>query len=256
MMRRVGAVLVWDLQQGLHNRFMRVFALACLGGGSALLAAAPGREVLPMLLIQTILLLGSLFALLIGWGSGQQTRSQGPFLFAQPVGAGELILGQWLGTGTWCVLLLLLFMAPAGLRAGMPQTLAALGALAVGLVSVCVLGGLVLGLTMAPVSGLLAVLLAWVVAVAGWELGLLLLADTTTIRESPELFLGLLLINPAGTFRVAAMVGLEAVPFDAEELQTGRLVFEHIGWVASGVFAGWLAVLLASGRHIVGRQER
>lgn len=255
-MRRVGAIMLWDVQQGLRNRFMRVFALACLGGGSALLAAAPGREVLPMLLIQAVLLVGSLFALLIGWGNGQQMRAQGAFVFAQPLSASELITGQLLGTGSWCVLLLLLFMAPAGLRAGMPQTILGLAALAVGLVSVCVLAGLVIGLATAPVSGLLAVLLAWVVAVAGWELGLLLLAQTTAVGESPELFIGLLLLNPAGTFRVAAMVGLEAVPFDAEELQSGSLVFEHIGLVAFGVFAGWLAVLLGSGIRIVDRQER
>jgi hypothetical protein len=254
-MRRVGAIMLWDVQQGLRNRFMRVFALACLGGGSALLAAAPGREVLPMLLIQAILLLGSLFALLIGWGNGQQTRSQGPFLLAQPVTPGEWIAGQLLGTGAWCLVLLLLFMGPAGLRAGMPHTLAALAALAMGLVLVCVLTGLVIGLSAAPVSGLLAVLLAWVVAVAGWELTLLLLSQTTAVGETPELFIGLLLLNPAGMFRIAAMVGLEAVPFDAEELQTGSLVFEHIGLVATGVFGGWLALLFASGARILNRQE-
>ncbi|MFW5925858.1 MAG: hypothetical protein ACOC9T_01315 [Myxococcota bacterium] len=255
-MRRIGAIMLWDVQQGLRNRFMRVFALACLGGGSALLAAAPGREVLPMLLIQAILLIGSLFAMLIGWGNGQQTRAQGPFLFAQPVSAGELIVGQLLGTGGWCLLLLLLFMSPAALRAGMPQTLAALAALGAGLVLVCVLGGLVIGLAAPPVSGLLAVLLAWLVAVAGWEVGLLLLTETTPIVEAPELFIGLLLLNPAGTFRIAAMVGLEAVPFDAEELQSGRLVFEHVGVAATAIFAGWLALLLGSGIRAVSREER
>lgn len=254
-MRRVGAIMLWDVQQGLRNRFMQVFALACLGGGSALLAAAPGREVLPMLLIQAILLVGSLFALLIGWGNGQQTRAQGPFLFAQPVSAGELMVGQLLGTGAWCLLLLLLFMGPAGLRAGMPHTLGALAVLAAGLVLVCVLAGLLIGLVAPPVSGLLAVLLAWLVAVAGWELALLLLAEATVLGEAPEVFIGLLLLNPAGTFRIAAMVGLEAVPFDVEELQSGRLVFEHIGAAAAAIFLGWLALLFAWGRRFVHRQE-
>jgi hypothetical protein len=253
--KRTGAILLWDVQQGLHNRFMRIFALACVGGGAALLAAAPAREVLPMLLIQAILLVGSLLALLIGWGNGQQAQAQGPFLFAQPVSAGDLIGGQLLGTGAWCVGLLLLFMGPAVVRVGMPKTLAVLFGLGVGFVAVCVLAGLLIGLLAPPVSGLLGVLLVWVVAVAGWDIALLMLAQAVPMERTPGLFVALLLINPAGAFRVAAMVGLEAVPFDADELATGRVVFGHIELFAGAIFAGWLALLVAIGARLLDHQE-
>jgi len=252
---RVATIFMWELRQGLANWFLRVFALACVAGGSALLAAAPGRDVLPMVLIQVILFFGSLFAMLVGWASGQQARREGAFLFAQPVTVSERLTGQLGGASTWCAALLLLFMTPAAVRAGMPATLLELGALSLGLMVVCVLGGLVLGLSVTPVSGLLAVLLAWAMAVAGWEVGLLLLSDAVWVQQTPAVFIALLLVNPAGAFRIAALVGLDAVPFDASELETGRWVFEHIGFVATGVFVAWVAALWAVGVGLVGRAE-
>ena len=254
-MSRFAAIYLWDLMQGLGNRFLQVFALACVLGGTALLAASPGRETLPLVLIQAVLFFGSLFATLAGWGSGQQARAEGPMLFAQPLGAGELLAGKLAGTGTWCLLLLVLFMGPAAAAAGLPGTIAALAALAVGLMLVCVLAGLIIGLLATPVTGLLAVLLAWAVAVAGWELALLVLSEAAWLEQSPGLFVALLLINPAGVFRVGAMLGLEAVPFDAAELETARFIFEHIWLTAAAVFALWLALLGVVGRWAVARQE-
>jgi len=253
--RQVAAIYLWELTQGLQNRFLQVFALACLAGGAGLLAAAPGADVLPLVLIQAILFFGSLLALLVGWSSGQQVRGQGPFLFAQPIGSSELIVGQLLGTASWCALLLLLFMGPATVNAANPGALLALAGLAIGFTLVCVMGGLVIGLKAAPVSGLLAALLAWAVAVAGWELGLLLLAELAWIQQSPAVFLSLLLANPAGVFRVGALVGLDSVPFDAAELETGRWVFQYVEWVALVIFAAWLVVLGAVGTWAVHRQE-
>lgn len=254
-MKRVAAVYLWDLTLGLRNRFMQVFALACVLGGTALLAAAPDHEALPLVLIQALLFFGSLFACLAGWGSGQQTRDQGAFLFAQPIGAGALVTGKLLGTGTWALALLLLFMGPAAVRAGMPGTLAMLGALAAGFLVVCLLAGLWIGLVASPVSGLLGVLLAWAVSVAGWEVGLLVLSDAAWLERMPGLFVTLLLVNPAGAFRVGAMVGLEAVPFDAAELETGRAVFERIGLVAGGIFVSWAAALFVGATWGVRREE-
>lgn len=253
-MNRMLTICHWDMMQGLRNRFLQVFALACLLGGSALLAASPGPETLPLVLIQAILFFGFLFAILVGWGSGQQARAQGAFLFAQPFYPAELIAGKLLGTGSWCLLLLLLFMGPAAVRAGIPQTLLMLSVLAWGFLLVGVLAGILIGVSAAPVSGLLAALLAWAVAVVGWELGLLILSETAWIARTPSVFVMLLLANPAGAFRVGTMVGLDTVPFDATELETGRFVFEHIVSVTAGVFALWLALLFGIATWRVGRE--
>ena len=254
-MSRFFAIVRWDLMQGLRNRFMQVFALACVMGGSALLGAAPGRETLPLVLLQVLLFFGSLFAFLIGWASGQRARDQGAFLFAQPIGAAELVGGKLVGTGSWGVLLLALFMGPALLRAGMFGTILPLMALTVGFLLVCMLAGLGIGMIAAPVTGLLAVLLAWAVSVAGWELGLLLLSGARWIEPMPWLFVGLLLLNPAGAFRIGAMVGLDSVPFDAEGLETGRWLFENIVPAALGLFALWTAGLFAAITRMVDRLE-
>lgn len=254
-MSRLLTVLRWDLAQGLQNRFLQVFVLACVMGGTALLSAAPGPETLPLVLIQAILFFGSLLALLVGWSSGQQAREQGAFLFAQPIGAAEMVAGKLLGTGAWCLVLLLLFMGPSLLRAEMPGTLLALGGLSLGFLMVCVQAGLLIGLLVSPVSGLLAALLAWVVAVAGWELGLLILAQSEWVARSPGLFVGLLLVNPAGAFRIGAMLGLETVPFRADELETGRFVFSHIKFVVMSLFAFWTTLLFWVASRRAARQE-
>ncbi len=254
-MSRLAAVYLWDLMLGLRNRFVQVFALASVMGGSALLAAAPGRETLPLVLIQALLFFGSLFAFLIGWGSGQQARNQGAFLFAQPIGTTELVGGKLLGTGSWCLVLLGLFIGPAAMHAGMLDTMLPLAGLAIGFLFVCMLGGLVIGLAAAPISGLLAVLLAWAVSVAGWELGLLVLSEAAWIEHVPWLFVTLLLVNPAGAFRIGAMIGLEAVPFDADELEAGRWVFEHIWLVATGIFTLWVMALFTGMTAWISREE-
>lgn len=253
-MNRTMIICHWDMMQGLRNRFLQVFALACLLGGTALLTASPGPETLLLILIQAILFFGLLFAILVGWGSGQQARAQGAFLFAQPFRPSELVLGKLLGTGSWCLLLLLLFMGPAALRAGMPGTLVMLTALAWGFLLVGVLAGILIGVSAAPVSGLLAALLAWAVAVVGWELGLLVLSEFSWVARTPSVFVTLLLANPAGAFRIGAMIGLDTVPFDAAELETGRYVFEHIVPVTVGIFAIWLTMLFGIAAWRVGRE--
>ena len=254
-MRRFLAIVRWDLMLGLRNRFMQVFAVACVLGGLALLIAAPGREALPLVLIQVLLFFGSLFAFLLGWGSGQQARHQGAFLFAQPIGMGELVGGKLLGTGTWAIVLLTLFTGPVVVRAGMLETMLPLVALSVGFLLVCMLAGLGIGLVAAPVSGLLAVLLTWAIVVAGWELGLLVLSEAAWIEPVPWLFVALLLVNPAGVFRIGALIGVESVPFDTDGLETGQWVFSHIMLVAMSMFAVWAAFLFAIFRRWAGRQE-
>lgn len=254
-MSRLLTIFRWDLMAALRNRFMQAFAFACVVGGSALLFAAPGRETLPLVLIQALLFFGSLFAFLIGWGSGQQARQQGAFLFAQPIGTSELVAGKLLGTGSWGIILLALFMGPAVLRSGMVETMLPLIVLAIGFLSVCLLAGLGIGLLATPVSGLLAVLLAWAMSVAGWELGLLVLSEAAWIEATPWLFVTLLLVNPAGAFRVGSMIGLESVPFDTEGLETGRWVFEHITLVALALFAIWAVMLFATIARGIDRQE-
>lgn len=254
-MRRLVAVCLWDLTLAVRNRFLQALGLVAVMGGTVLLSAAPGPETLSMVLIQALLFFGSLLAFLVGWGSGQRAREEGAFLFAQPISAGELVVGKTLGTGSWCLLLLLLFMGPAILRAGVPGTLLALGALTIGYTLVCLIVGLFIGLVAPAVSGLLAVLLAWVVVVAGWELGLLVLSDAGWIEHVPWLFVTLLLINPAGMYRIGALVGLDSVPFDTSELETGRIFFEHIWGTAAVVFSIWIVGLLTLTIWRVGREE-
>ena len=127
--------------------------------------------------------------------------------------------------------------------------------LPIGFLLVCLIAGMGIGMLAAPVSGLLAVLLAWAMSVAGWELGLLVLGQAPWIENAPWLFLGLLLINPAGAFRIGAMIGLDSVPFSADGLETGRWVFEHVSLVAIAIFAAWIVALFAIVVRKLDRQE-
>lgn len=254
-MKRLAAIFRWDLLLGLHNRFVQIFALACLAGGMVIVAVSAGQQMLPLALMQALLFFGSLIGALIGWGSGQRARTQGAFLFAQPLTPLEITLGKLAGTGVWCILLLLLFLFPAIVAGGTPGSIGVLAILATGFLLVYVLVGLLIGLVAAPVTGLLAVLLAWGISVAGWELGLLLLSDMSWLQQSPGVFVGLLLLNPAGAFRVSSLIGLDTVPFDAAELEHGRVIFENIVPFTMGIFLIWLAGLTAAAAWGVRRQQ-
>lgn len=252
---RAWAVALWDLQLGLQNRLLHVLAAVGLAAGLALLALAPDPDPVPMLLLQVLLFFGSLFALLMGWTSGQQARDQGAFLFAQPVRGRELVLGKLLAMAAWCVCVLVLVTGPVAVGYGLLAPLISLATLAFGLLLVAAAAGLVIGIAARPAPGLLGALGAWVVAVAGWEVGLIFLADFPGIADVPAVFVGLLLLNPAGAFRVAAMVGLEAVPFDTDGLGLWGGVFDSIGAVAAGLFGLWLVALVVGGAWVVRRQE-
>lgn len=254
-MSRAWAVALWDLQLGLQNRLLHVLAAAGLAAGFALWALAPDPDPVAMLLLQVLLFFGSLFALLMGWASGQQARGQGAFLFAQPVRGWELVLGKLLAVAVWCAGLLVLVTGPVAVGFGLLAPVASLAALAFGLLLVAAAAGLVIGIAARAAPGLLGALGAWAVAVAGWEVGLIFLADVPGIADVPAVFVGLLLLNPVGAFRVAAMVGLEAVPFDTEGLGVWGGVFDSIGAVAAGLFALWLLGLVLGGAWTVRRQE-
>jgi len=254
-MRSLLLVAWWDLAQGLRNRFLAVFAVGCLFGGGAVLGAGLDAANLPLVLLQGILVFGTLLAALVGWSSGQHSRAQGALLMAQPLGPAALLLGKVAGNGIWLVALLLLFLAPVlvlGPGRSDAARLAVLGS-AVLLVFMCI--GIGIGLLMRPVAGLLAILGCWIAAIAGWELLLLALARGEWMRQQPGLFLALLLANPAGAFRIGALVGLETVPFHADELRVGRAFFLHPIAGAIAVCTAWCAIALLAARFVLARRE-
>lgn len=252
LVRGAWSVFLWDLQVGLRNRLLRAFGLATLLGGALLPLVVPGAEALPSVLVLVTLFFGPLFAVLVGWASGQQARAQGPLLFAQPVRPSGVVLGKWAAAGVWCAGLVLLGVAPGAARFGAFDTLVPLAALAVGLVLVFALAGLTVGLVAEPVAGLLAVLFVWGLAIAGWEIGLAWIADAGWLTGLPELFVVLVLANPAGAFRVGALVGLEIVPL---ELGGFGGPLRHSVAVAAWVFVAWAAGLYALAVRMLGRQE-
>lgn len=254
-MSRIRAVLLWDLGRGLGNRLFRVAAAAALGGGTLLLLVAPGPEAVPVTALLALLFFGTLLSILIGWASGQRTRDLGPFLFAQPVSPGELLAGKLAGTGLWSLALLVLFLIPSIVFGGDPVTLVAVGALAAGVLLVFVLAGLVIGLAAGPVSGLLSVLLLWGASVVGWEAALAVFAGAGWLSGAPALFIAALLANPAGAFRVGALVGIDGVPFDVEGIDAWGWLFGQIELVAASIFLLWLIVLFRVGVVTLRRQE-
>lgn len=254
-MSRASAVALWDLQLGLQNRLLHVLAVAGAVTGIALWALAPGPDPVPMLLLQVLLFFGSLFAVLVGWASGQQARHQGALLFAQPLRARELVAGKLAAMAVWCLALLVLVTGPAAVGFQLHGPILSLASLAFGLLLAAAAAGLLIGLAAEPVAGLLVALLAWAIAVAGWEVGLVFLTDIPLVDQLPGIFVALLLVNPVGAFRVAAMILLETVPFDTDGLGVWGGVFAHIGVAAAVVFVVWVVALLVVAAQTVRRQE-
>jgi Cu-processing system permease protein len=243
-MRAVVIILHKELRDGLRNRWLWLFA-AALGGlalalGGLALADDAGRVGFSRTLaglINLVLLLTPLMGLALGAQciAGERERRVLPYLLAQPVGRGQVLLGKYLG-------LALALGAALGLGFG----LAALALAAVDVALYLAVAGLafLLGLVSLSLGLLVSVLarrmaVAFGVAVFGW-FGLVLLADlglmgtALVLRLRADAVFLLALVNPLQVFKVAAL-GLVRPSLD---------VLGPAGLYGTATFGVWLTPLL------------
>jgi Cu-processing system permease protein len=257
--RTVLVLLQKELRDGLRNRWLWLFALAfgalAFALGSLALADAGGTLGFSRTmtgLVNLTLLLVPLLGLALGAQSlsGERERRTLPYLLAQPLSRGELLLGKYLGLALALGAALGLGFGVAGLTLassrpdpGVYLALAGL-ALLLGMLSIS------LGLLVSVAARRTAVALG--VALFVW-FGLVLLADlglmgtAAALRLRADAVFLLALANPLQVFKLAALMIIRP---ELDVLGPAGLygVYQFGPWLAPllvGMLAAWAILPLA-----------
>jgi ABC-type transport system involved in multi-copper enzyme maturation permease subunit len=211
------AVLLREFRAAVINRYFQVFAvLGILAGvSSAIFAEESGAIV--FFIMQIALYLVSLLALLAGVSSAQSERSEWPIMFSQPVARRTFIFAKFAAYLAIFGGVLLFLFIPA-VFAGSPS----LRSVAILYFQTLLLAAafLALGLTCGffahdRAQALIIGISAWLVLLFGIDLIALFAARWSTVQTIPDIWVGLLMLNPLDAFRVHALFALEQIPAEA-----------------------------------------
>ena len=240
----------------LQNRFVQAFALIGVGGSTVLSLFASGPA-LPFALLLFWLYVVPLFGLLIGVSAAHEELEEQPFLMSQPVGRFTYGAGKFVALVASLGVVLAAALVPAALAAGRVGPLLLVGALGLALALVSGSGGLAIGQSTASrTRGLIAALLAWIGALALYDLLALSLSGIGFVQDWPSLWAGLLLLNPLDAVRLTGLFSLGDVPFSVPgghawvEAMTAWLP----AWVG-GLTLVWTGALLWTARRQIERRD-
>lgn len=240
------ALLRREVTTTFHNRFVQIFAIIVLGGGSAVAALSGRPEAVPFGLLLLFLYVVPLFGLLIGVSAAHEERDERAFLWSQPIPRAAFVMSKAVVLTGALVFVLLVALVPAGMAAPSFGALALLWGLGSVLALVSVSGGVAVGqYTASRARGLMAVLVLWFGAFALYDAAALGLSGIEVVQGWPGLWVGLLLLNPVDAVRLAGLFGLEDVPFTApgEAAWIADLMTWMPAWVAVLAIA-WTALAL------------
>lgn len=252
-----------ELRDARRNRWLHLYAasfallalaLAWVGTGSSFGAGVASLGRTGASLVNLVLLLVPLLGLVLGALALAGERDRGTLLclLAQPVVAGEILAGKFLGLAAALVAALSFGFGVAGAviawNAGAAEVGSYLGL--VGLAFLLATASLGLGflisvLSRAAAAAVGTALFAWLLLVFLGDLGVM--ASAVTLRFDVETLLGLALLNPLEVFRVAAVLVLQG---GGEALgPAGTFAVDSYGRALLpflvGLLALWTAVPLA-----------
>lgn len=251
------AVVGRELEAAVLNRYLQVFTLLAIGGGlaAAFISATPAAA--PMLILQIALYFVSLFALLIGTSSARAEREEWPLLFAQPISRSTFFLGKTIALTLLFAALLALLFLPALFVRPHASELAFLYSHSLLLAVVFLSLGLSIGfLARERVQGLVIGLSAWLLLLVGVDLGAFLLAQTNLLQRWPDIWSGLLMLNPLDSFRINGLFSLEKIPAESigeTSLTNWWVTHPGLWFLLIGVV--WVAALLTLTARVVRRWE-
>jgi hypothetical protein len=241
------AVLLREFRDALINRYFQVFSVLSLLGGAAAFVLSEDTHSIAFLILQVSLYFVSLFALLAGASSAQAEREEWQMLFAQPVPRAAYIIGKFIAyLSIFSAVLVLLFLP--GLVAGSgAQRIAMLYLQTLLLAAAFLAVGLAAGfLAHDRAQALIAGVSAWLLFLFGFDLVALFAARWDFVQKFPDLWVGLLMLNPLDSFRIEALFALEQIPAEAaNKTPLASWWIGHAGLWFSMVAAFWTVALVA-----------
>lgn len=241
------AVLQREFRDAFINRYFQVFAVLSLLGGLAAIIFSEDTNSIAFLILQVALYFVSLFALLAGASSAQAEREEWQMLFAQPVPRAAYVIGKFTAyLAIFGAVLLLLFIP--GLFSGSGMHRIAILYLQTLLLAAAFLAvGLAVGfLARDRAQALIVGVSAWLLLLFGIDLIALFAARWSSIQSVPDLWVGLLMLNPLDSFRIEALFTLEQIPAEAaNKTPLANWWISHAGLWFTVIAASWSAALVS-----------
>jgi ABC-type transport system involved in multi-copper enzyme maturation permease subunit len=240
------AILLRELHSALVNRYLQIFSVLALGCGIGAVFLSEAEHAPIFFVLQVALYCVPLFALLAGVSSARAEAEEWPILFAQPVPRTGWLLAKFAAQWALFAVVLLLLFGPALCFGAPAAPLARL------FVQTAVLGGVFTALGSAAgifaherVQALILGISAWLGALVGLDLLALGAAQWSTLQKLPDLWVGLLMVNPLDAFRIQALFAMEQIPAEAaNKTPLAAWWLEHAGLWFLLVAAAWAALLL------------
>ena len=210
------AVLLREVRGSLSSRYLQVFCAIALAGGIAAVAFAEETTSASLFILQLALYCVSLFALLLGVNSARAESREWPLLFSQPVARGAFLLGKFFALLAIFATALLLLFLPALCTPARSLQLVQLYIFTVELTAIFIALGLTSGfLARERVQGLIVAIVIWLVFLVGFDLIALFAARWPLLQKVPDVWVGLLMLNPLDAFRIQALFAMEQIPAEA-----------------------------------------
>jgi ABC-2 type transport system permease protein/Cu-processing system permease protein len=212
----VRALFGRELRAALINRYLQIFCALGLAGGIAAAIFSEDAGAAANFHLQIALYFVSLFALLAGVGSAQAEREEWELLFSQPLPRPVYVLGKFFALLSLLAGVLMLLFLPAVFAGATSAGLLRLSGQTLLLASAFLALGLAAGyLAHDRAQALVAGVSAWLVLLFGFDLIALFAARWSGIQRLPDLWVGLLMLNPLDAFRINALFALEQIPAEA-----------------------------------------
>jgi ABC-type transport system involved in multi-copper enzyme maturation permease subunit len=240
------AILIREFRAAILNRYVQVASVLALAGGIAAVMLSEEAGAVAFILLQIALYFVSLFALLAGVSSARAEAEEWPILFAQPAPRWAFVLGKFLALLTLFAGILVFLFIPALITTPTPGLLVGLFALTLGVAAVFGSLGLCTGLlaTDRP-QGLVFGVAAWLFLLFGYGFGTLLLAQWPLVQKMSDLWVLLLMLNPAEAFRIQALFAFEQIPPEsASKTALAQWWLANASAWSAGISAAWTSLLL------------
>lgn len=211
----IRALFAREFRAALLNRSFQIFCVLGLAGGIAVVIFSEDATATGVFYLQIALYFVSLFALLAGVGSAQTEREEWQLLFTQPLPRPIFVIGKFVTLLSILAGVLVLFFLPS-FFVGVSSTLLWLYLQTLLLAAAFLAVGLAVGyFAHDRAQGLIAGVSAWLLLLFGIDLIALFAARWGAIQQIPDLWVGLLMLNPLDSFRIDALFALQQIPAEA-----------------------------------------
>lgn len=240
------AFVVRESRSVRRNRFGLVFGALGLLSAFGIWYVAPSEEAVPYMLLNVILYGVSLLGLLMGLQSAQFEEPEHPFLFGQSFPRSAMVLGKSVPQWGIALVVLSILCLPmfATEGAGTGYLRMVLMASAVAGVSISLGLGCGLWFYRSSFRAVVGGFVLWVVLILGMDLVVFLGMMLGITQWNPELWAGILLLNPLDVLRLDVLLHLGEVPVTLPDRMSWlRSLLHALGPVMVVVSLLWVGII-------------